>query len=138
MSVLRAFDFPGTEHDVRFDRISPAGFRILAALDNIARDWPYDIELTCGTEGVHKGKEHEKGVAYDLRSHNLDSHEMKHALVRAIIERTRMGMADTPFMVNGRDDEGGWANDRFFAFLEVPGTPNEHIHVQLRQGVTYP
>jgi hypothetical protein len=30
----------------------------------------------------------------------------------------------------------GW--DRFYGFLESPGTDNEHFHVQVKKGTVYP
>jgi hypothetical protein len=30
----------------------------------------------------------------------------------------------------------GW--ERFYGFLEAEGTPNEHLHFQVKKGTTYP
>lgn len=133
MSVLRVFDFPGENRDVRFATIRPAGFRILAALNDVAKDWPQDIYLTCGTEAHPAGNPHTLGEAYDVRCHDLPTFEAKDALVRAIIGRLSEDSQDVPFR-----SSGGWAVRRFFGFVELPGNPNEHIHLQRRRGVVFP
>ena len=132
MSVLRCHP----DCHVRFDSIRPAGFRILAALDRIARHWIRDLWLTSGTDGTHSGPTdpHKTGEAYDVRSKDCASMEEKIKLVRLIV----LELCEHP-------DEGvfvagptGFANVHFFAFVEAVGTGNEHIHVQRRKGLIYP
>ena len=60
MNVVRA------KADVQFATIAPAGFRILAALDALARTLRKDILLTCGTEAHTNPDPHATGEAYDV------------------------------------------------------------------------
>jgi hypothetical protein len=135
MSVVRVFPFTDRPRQVRFDRIAPAGFRILGAFDAVSKDWPFPITITSGTDGTHSGPTdpHPLGEAYDIRSNDLPSVDVKHALVRAIMERLSESATDIPF-----ETSGGWATEHFFGFLEAAGTANEHIHIQRRKGTTYP
>lgn len=108
--------------DCRFTTIRPAGFVILTALKAIAREVSFDITITSACDGVHPAGDgaqsldpHYTGEAYDLRTHDLSALQKGQLLTTLI---TRLG-------------------DRFYAFLEAPGTPNEHIHVQRRKGTLY-
>jgi hypothetical protein len=101
---------------VLFTVISPAGFHILSALDMVARQSGHDLTITSGTDGTHSGPDdpHKHGSAYDIRTHDLADKEF-------ILGRIKMVLGDA-----------------FFAFLEDPEGDNEHIHCQLRKGMTYP
>ena len=114
MGVLRIAE----GHGVEFQTIKPAGFRILSALDMLAARLPYDLFITSGTDGAHSGPTdpHKTGEAYDVRSHGL-TEPQKHEVV-AVLTQT--------------------LGPRFYAFLEAPGTPNEHFHVQRAKGTIYP
>lgn len=114
MSCLRL----APERGVQFARIAPGGFRILAALDSCCRAIGVDLVLTSGTEGVHSGPEdpHHRGEAYDVRSHDLEPALRQRVLAWIVLE----------------------LGDGFYAFLEAPGTANEHFHLQVRRGRTYP
>ena len=113
--------------------VAPAGFRLLGSIDRVLRTKPYDLWLTSGTDGTHSGPAdpHKLGEAYDLGNHavSLDEHRLfVHALIRDLMEAD-----DTLFVTSG-----GWATNHFFAFVEDPGTPNQHIHCQRRKGTVYP
>lgn len=102
---------------VKFDVIAPGGFRILAAVDQVAAEL-CDLTISSGSDGVHSGESdpHHSGNAYDVRSHDLgDLKEKVIAHIMAIL-----------------------GYDRFYGFLESPGTENEHFHVQVKKGVPYP
>lgn len=109
MGVLRVKD------GVEFATIAPGGFRILRVLDSIA-GLSSDLIITSGTDGTHSGPldPHHRGEAYDIRSHDLANKLGTLSLIQ-----TQLGTA-------------------FFAFLEDPQTDNEHIHVQVRKGTTFP
>lgn len=125
MGVLRVK--PG----VRFDRIDPAGFRLLAALDNSARACDHDLTITCGTEAHATTDPHSLGRAYDVRSKNLDPAE-KDRLVRTVLETVaEPGEALI-------DTSGGLACRQFFGWLEHAGEENEHIHFQQRRFTEFP
>jgi len=100
--------------------LSPAGIRILSALDHVAQALGRDITVTSGSDGEHSGPSdpHHFGNAYDIRTHDDPD---KQQLIVALLNR----LAET--------DQG-----RFYAFIEDDGGPNEHIHCQLRKGTVYP
>jgi hypothetical protein len=83
----------------------------------MASIFPADIIITSACDGAHSGPAdpHHSGEAYDLRTHHLDD-DLKKLLLQML---------------------DAYLGGRFFAFLEAPGTPNEHIHVQRRKGTLY-
>lgn len=100
----------------------PAGFRILEAVKQVARTLGINVTITSGSDGLHSGPSdpHKTGEAYDLRTHDLAP-----AVTQALLQ----GIQHTL----GEDLPGR----QFYTFLEAPGTPNEHIHSQRRNGTTY-
>jgi hypothetical protein len=102
---------------VEFAVIRPAGARILEVLRQVTRELSFDVTITSATEGQHSGPNdpHHKGEAYDLRTKTLTEDQKRELLSKLV---SRLG-------------------PRFFAFLEAPGTPNEHIHVQRRRNTVY-
>jgi hypothetical protein len=102
---------------VLYTTIAPGGHRILAAIDYVAEGENNDLTITSACDGEHSGPgdPHHRGEAYDVRTHDLDN---KDEVLRQI-----------QFYLG---------SEFFFAFLEDPGTANEHIHVQVRKGVIYP
>lgn len=103
---------------VEFAAIKPAGARILEVLKQINLLMPrLPMTITSGTDGQHSGPAdpHFSGEAYDLRTNTLST-----------LEKT--------FLLTCLQETLG---ARFFAFLENPGQPNEHIHCQRRRGTTY-
>ncbi len=113
MSVVRVKD------GVEFTVIAPGGFRILAAIDLCASQFGSDLTITSACDGEHSGPNdpHHRGEAYDVRSHDFPN-------------VTKVGI------LNGIMGALGW--DRFFGFLESPGTENEHFHFQVKKGTVYP
>lgn len=99
--------------------ISPAGFHILSALEMVAARLSHDLTITSACDGEHSGPDdpHHRGEAYDVRSHDLD--QVSHAQLVNL----------TNLYLNAA---------KFYAFIEDEGTPNEHMHVQLRHGILYP
>lgn len=99
---------------------SPGGVRILAALWQVSFQQAHDITVTAGSNGTHSGPDdpHYRGDAYDIRIHDWDNPQ----LLLSLLINT---LADT--------DPG-----KFFAFIEDDGTPNAHIHAQVRKGTVYP
>ena len=121
MGVVRVK--PGVE----FATIAPGGFCILSAIEQTAKKVllsdagepiSQDLEITSGTDGEHSGPNdpHKRGEAYDVRSHDLGA--LKEKVIANI----------TGIL--------GW--DHFYAFIEAPGTPNEHFHIQVKKGTVYP
>lgn len=118
---------------VSFDVIAPAGFRILSALDTVARALDLSLTITSACDGVHSGPNdpHKLGCAYDVRSKSL--FETDKARVLDLLLRELGDHLETPKPVSI-----GYAITRFYAQLEHPGTDIEHLHVQLRHGQRYP
>jgi hypothetical protein len=110
MGVVRVK--PGVEFTV----IAPGGFEILAALVLLAKHFDHDFTITSACDGEHSGPDdpHHRGEAYDIRTHDIvDKSDVLNALREAL-------------------------GPRFYCFLEDPGTPNEHIHAQVKKGTVYP
>jgi hypothetical protein len=101
---------------VEFAVIAPGGFRILATLDHIAALGDEDLTITSGTDGAHSGPDdpHHRGCAYDIRSHDLRDKQRTLSVLK------------------------GMLGSAFYAFLEDPDSPNEHIHCQVAKGTTFP
>lgn len=102
---------------VEFKVIAPAGMRILEVLKSIVRSYPFDVTITSGTDGVHSGPTdpHYLGMAYDIRTQDLNTAQ-KHLLLTDLLKTL---------------------GPHFSAFIESPGTPNEHIHCQRLHGTVF-
>lgn len=112
--------FVAVKEGVNFTTIAPGGFVLLAAIVNSARALEWDLTITSACDGIHSGQEdpHHRGEAYDIRTHDVpDPQKLLDQLIANLDAR----------------DPG-----RFFAFIEASGTPNEHIHCQVKKGTTYP
>lgn len=101
--------------------LAPAGARILDALKQLVKPYDYNITITSAREGDHSGPTdpHKLGEAFDIRTKDLTDLQ-KNRLLSDL--KTVLYTSPMP---------------RFFAFLEAPGTPNEHLHVQRRKGTAY-
>ena len=98
----------------------PAGARILEVLKRLAGIYTFDVTITSAADGEHSGPAdpHHTGEAFDLRTHDLTAAQkslLLHDLQTDLYREPR----------------------QFYAFMEAPGAPNEHVHVQRRNGVTY-
>ena len=113
---------------VRFDVIRPAGFRILSALELLGDVRHIDFTITCGTEGHSPTDPHTRGEAYDVRSHDLTD---KQAILRDVLSFCGNGI-EVPIA-----DDGGFATEYFWGWLENEGQPTEHFHFQRRHGTVY-
>ena len=104
---------------VLFLMIAPGGFRILEAISLVASIVGFDLTITSACDGEHSGPNdpHHRGEAFDVRSHLLTSEQKAR-----VLEEFSSQLPAT----------------RFFWFLESPGTPNEHFHIQVKKGTTYP
>jgi hypothetical protein len=112
-SVVRVKD------GVLFTKIAPSGFRLLEAISIAARDVGFDLTITSACDGEHSGPTdpHHRGEAYDVRSHGLTI-DQKSAVTSSLGNSLPL--------------------DQFYFFLEDPGGDNEHIHLQVKKGTTYP
>lgn len=104
---------------VEFTTIAPGGFRILEAINFCAAVIGMNLTITSACDGEHSGPDdpHHRGEAYDLRSHDLLPHQKTTVLDTL---QSQLNPA------------------RFYSFLEAPDTENEHIHIQVKKGTTYP
>lgn len=111
MGVVRVK--PGVE----FTCIAPGGFRLLTAIDRVARLCDFDLVITSACDGQHSGPAdpHHRGEAYDVRSKGLSDPQQVLTQLQSMLEY-----------------------DRFYCFIESPGEDNEHIHCQVRKGTVYP
>lgn len=98
---------------------SPGGFRMIAALVAASKACGSDLVITSGSDGTHSGPNdpHHRGDAFDIRTHGF-SPVFKQTVLSTIMAELR--------------------GEPFFGFLEDPDTDNEHIHLQVRKGFTYP
>ena len=108
-----------TKSNVLYTIIAPGGMRILSAIDRTAAALDCDLVITSGCDGAHSGPDdpHHRGEAYDIRSHDMSPEQKDRVLAQIMMYL-------------------GW--DRFYGFLESPGTDNEHFHVQVKKGTVYP
>jgi hypothetical protein len=116
---------------VRFDRIAPAGFRILAAFDGLSKRIDRDVLITSGTDSHTSGR-HPLGEAFDL-----SVREWTPSMIVQAVAFLRLTLGA-----------------RFTVLYEVPTSPQHpelqaiafvngnasgrHIHVQPVKGSTYP
>lgn len=104
---------------VLFTIIAPGGFRMLEAISATTRDLGMDLTITSACDGEHSGPNdpHHRGEAYDVRTHDM-------------VEATKTIVLNSLINLLGETN--------FYCFLESPGTDNEHIHMQVKKGTTYP
>jgi hypothetical protein len=100
--------------------LAPAGARILEVLKQLVAGYDFHVTLTSARDGIHSGPQdpHHSGEAFDLRVNDLQPAQIQRLL------------NDLQFHLY-RDPR------RFYAFMEAPGTPNAHIHVQRRAATSY-
>lgn len=107
--------------NVEFAVIDEATIYLLATLQKYAAtlDMVDVLVITSGSDGAHSGPDdpHHLGHALDLRTHNFPTRADRFALASQL--EARLGKF-------------------FFAFVEDPDSPNEHVHVQVRKGCVYP
>ena len=116
-----------------FTIISPGGFKILEVLVTAAEELNLDLVITSACDGLHSGPDdpHHLGRAYDVRSHDFTP-ELKVQVLKTIM----LGLGDTTGLEGAPNFSQ--TTEKFFGWLENPGTPNEHFHVQVRRGVEFP
>lgn len=104
---------------VSFAVIAPGGFCILSAAEISASQMGLDVWITSACDGEHSGPNdpHRRGEAYDFRTHDF-TEENKKQFLGCLIDLL--------------------GEEHFYCFLESPGTPNEHIHAQVKKGTVYP
>ena len=118
---------------VLFTSIAPAGFRILGALEHCARIIGHDLTITSACDGIHSGPTdpHYRGMAYDVRTSDLPD-PTKDALLKMLLEEL-CDHQETPQPVGI-----GFATRQWYGQIEHRNQVGEHLHIQLRNGHTYP
>ncbi len=127
MNVIRVK--PG----VQFSVIAPAGFRLLAALDTTARRLAVDLTITCGSDSHPPTDPHSTGEAYDVRTHDFTDDQKQAILRELLLELSDGTPEDAPLAVSD-----GLGTKGFWGWIENPGLPTEHLHVQRRNRTVYP
>lgn len=113
-----------------FAHIDPAGFRILASLDHIARLLQLPLRITCGTEDHPPTDPHTLGRAYDVGIRGLEPDQVLKILdaLTALLPRAEFTVlleTPTPFT------DPRLANVQYLN----PHATACHLHVQLRKGL---
>lgn len=102
---------------VRFKALTPALMRILEAVMELDTQLIGDIVITSVNDSKHsENSAHYRNEAVDIRCNDRPKH-----IDRLMVDALRHTLGD-----------------KFFVLYEGEGTPNEHIHVQLRKGQSYP
>jgi len=107
--------------NVRFKRFTPALLRILVALGDVTLSnkdvVPDPLVITSANDSNHaKDSRHYTDEALDLRTHNFRNPGHVALFVRLLEKRL---------------------GPQFTVIVEDIGTENEHVHVQVRKGMTY-
>lgn len=117
-------------------QLAPAGIRILSALDVVARRFSRDLVITCADKEHPPTDPHSTGEAFDVRTHDLDEATKAGIFHELMIELAITPIGDTPRPVPGIGLDN-LATSHFYAQIEDPGGPNEHLHCQRRNNTTY-
>lgn len=117
---------------VRFDRIAPAGFVIIAAAHSATRVCCVDVMITCGTEAHPPTDPHTLGEAYDLSTVNFS--------VELLLKvRSYFQNALGPLFTVLYESPFKPADPRLAAIATInPDATGPHLHIQRRKGTTYP
>lgn len=96
---------------------TPAIGHLLYNLSRVSEHFKVDLVVTSGNDSNHmEGSKHYKNEAIDVRSKHFDK-ELKNDILELL--KAKLG-------------------PRFFVDLEYEGSPNEHYHLQVRRGTTFP
>lgn len=111
---------------------APAGFRILAALEQASDEVGRALTITCGIEKHAPLDPHTLGEAYDVRSKDLLSSMLKEEVLHWILFYCAGHAPDRPV-----PDDDGLGTKYFWGWIENRGTADEHFHIQRRKGQVY-
>ena len=117
---------------VRFALIAPAGFRILAALDQAAQDCLVDLMITSGTDSHGSLGAHPSGEAYDVSVHMLSAQQIGD--VKAHLEDTLGPLFTVLYEVPQVPSD---PTLRSIAYINAKAT-GPHLHCQRKKGTTFP
>lgn len=117
---------------VRFDQIGPAGFKILAAIQQVAEACACDLEITSGTDSHTTPSAHVSGEAYDVSVRGLSAQliaDVKHALTQTLGPLFTV-LYEVPALPSD-------PTLRPIAYVNAQAT-GPHLHIQRKKGTTYP
>jgi hypothetical protein len=104
---------------VRFKAFPPAMLRMLRAVYTVARELtePPEIVITSANDSTHsEHSQHSRDTALDLRVKNIPTEAGRRELAAEL--RAELGPS-------------------FTVLYEAAGTPNAHLHLQVRKGHSY-
>lgn len=117
---------------VKFDVIAPAGFRILAKIDDLSSLLKRDVFISCGTEGHGPDDPHTTGQAYDLSVVGWTGQQIEDCVNYL---RHELGpLFYVQFEVRAVSEDG--TPSRIAVQNHAATAP--HIHAQRKKGTTYP
>ncbi len=126
---FKRFDKPDENGNIgpRIDVYSEAIHWMFVCLRAIAQmpeaSTPNEIWITSINDSLHsKGSRHYLNEAMDLRSKNFPTKEAKLHFVKRYSS-----------ILNSHPDDP----NKFFVMLEQEGSPNEHVHAQVRKGMSF-
>jgi hypothetical protein len=100
-----------TKQGVTLEGLKPEIRLLLAGIELLYKRAGSELTVTCTTGGHPEDDPHTHGYAIDCRTHGLTP--AKQSSLRFAIE--------------------DYLGPRYTVLLEAPGTPNEHIHIQLQK-----
>lgn len=122
-----------TKPGVKFAVITPAGFRILAAIDRLCQVLGHDVTISCGTEGHGPTDPHTEGAAYDLSVLGWTGDEIELSL------HTLRGLL-IPAQFYIQYEVVNAASDLTPSRLAVvnPAATASHVHIQRKKNTVFP
>lgn len=121
-----------TKDGVRFDRIAPAGFVILAALHAASQVFSQDVWISCGTEAHPAVDPHTLGEAFDVSVATCTPDDVMR--LKTFLEKALSSLFMVQYESPYQPDD---AKLRTIVTINAQATA-PHIHVQRRRGTIYP
>lgn len=116
----------------RFDRIAPAGFRILSALDRATELMSTDLLITCGTDSHPSSDPHATGEAYDVSVASLAPNQIVN--LKHMLEEDLGTLFTVLFETPTKPVDSRLAP---IAYVNKDAT-GPHLHIQRKRGTIYP
>jgi hypothetical protein len=113
--------------------LRPAGYRILAVLDRLARRLAHDITVTCLTGGHAEDDPHTLGCAVDIRVFDLTAAQVAQLYFWLVEELGPLFYVQLEARTYDEFPQMARANVHL-----NPHATGPHCHIQLRQGCQYP
>jgi hypothetical protein len=117
---------------VRFDRIAPAGFKILAAIQHAAESCDWNLEITSGTDSHTLPDPHVTGEAYDLSVKGMSAQTIED--VKKALDASLGPLFTVLYEVPTPPSD---PTLRPIAYVNAKAT-GAHFHIQRKRHTTYP